>query len=77
MNLYSDILYLINLWDYKTLEYEYDMISLIIFLDDEILTELNRCQAELRAVSAHNHQQLKRLVKLAREELARQEIRNK
>jgi hypothetical protein len=30
-----------------------------------------------RAVSAHNQTQLKRLVKAAREEMARQEIRNK
>jgi len=45
--------------------------------NDEILAELERCQAELRAVSAHNHTQLKRLVKLAREEMSRQEIRNK
>ena len=46
-------------------------------LDDEIKNELERCQTELRAVSAHNQTQLKRLVKLAREEMARQEIRNK
>ena len=46
-------------------------------LVDEIKNELERCQTELRAVSAHNHVQLKRLVKLAREEMARQEIRNK
>eukprot|EP00092_Neocalanus_flemingeri_P002430 GFUD01002599.1.p1 GENE.GFUD01002599.1~~GFUD01002599.1.p1 ORF type:complete len:439 (-),score=161.22 GFUD01002599.1:96-1412(-) len=44
---------------------------------DEILTELKRCQEELKAVSQHNLSQLKRLVKSAREEMARQEIRNR
>ena len=44
---------------------------------DEILEELVRCQNELKAVSAHNLQQLKRLLKAAKEEMARQEIRNK
>merc|ERR1719412_1083407 len=45
--------------------------------NDEILEELIRCQNELKAVSAHNLQQLKRLLKAAKEEMARQEIRNK
>jgi len=44
---------------------------------DEILAELARCQGELRAVSQHNLQQLKRLAKAAREEMARQEVRNR
>jgi len=44
---------------------------------DEILTELKRCQEELKAVSQHNQSQLKRLVKSAREEMARQEVRNR
>jgi len=43
--------------------------------NDEIKAELVRCQAELRAVSQHNLGQLKRLVKSAREEMARQEVR--
>ena len=45
--------------------------------NDEILEELKRCQNELRAVSTHNLHQLKRLQKAAREELVRQELRNK
>ena len=44
---------------------------------DEILTELNRCQEELRAVSQHNQIQIRRLIKSAREEMARQEIRTR
>ena len=36
-----------------------------------------RRQAELRAVSQHNLGQLKRLVKAAREEMARQEVRSR
>ena len=44
---------------------------------DEIYEELIRCQNELRAISAHNLQQLKRLSKAAREEIGRQELRNK
>ena len=44
---------------------------------DEILTELQRCQEELKAVAQHNQAQLRRLVKSAREEMARQEIRNR
>ena len=34
--------------------------------NDEILDELKRCQTELKAVSAHNLQQLKRLLKVSR-----------
>jgi len=44
---------------------------------DEIQQELARCQQELKAVSQHNLAQLKRLVKAAREEMARQEVRNR
>ena len=45
--------------------------------DDEILQELKRCQAELRAVSSHNHEQLTRLLKLAREALYRHDLKKK
>ncbi|XP_046438468.1 transcriptional adapter 3-B-like [Daphnia pulex] len=45
--------------------------------DDEILTELRRCQGELRAISLHNLKQLKRLYRLSQEEMKRQEIRKK
>ena len=45
--------------------------------NDEILEELVRCQNELKALSAHNLTQIKRLLKAAKEEMARQEIRNK
>lgn len=44
---------------------------------DEIYEELIRCQNELRAISAHNLNQLKRLTKAAREEMGRQELRAK
>ena len=44
---------------------------------DEIYEELVRCQNELRAISGHNLQQLKRLLKTAREEIGRQELRNR
>ena len=44
---------------------------------DEILEELARCQNELKTLSAHNLTQLKRLLKAAKEEMARQEVRNK
>lgn len=45
--------------------------------DDEILTELRRCQGELKAISQHNLQQLKRLYRLTQEEMKRQELRKK
>ena len=45
--------------------------------DDEILMELRRCQGELRAISQHNLQQLKRLHKLTQEEMKRQDNRKK
>ena len=38
---------------------------------------MQRCQQELRAVSQHNLTQLRRLAKSAREEMARQEIRER
>jgi len=44
---------------------------------DEVQQELARCQQELRAVSQHNLAQLRRLAKAAREEMARQEVRNR
>merc|ERR1712098_795427 len=43
--------------------------------NDEILAELTRCQEELKAVSQHNQYQLRRLIRSAWEEMARQEIR--
>ncbi|XP_071795539.1 transcriptional adapter 3-B-like [Asterias amurensis] len=45
--------------------------------DDEILVELEKRQAELRALSAHNRSQKMRLYRLAKEELKRQELRQK
>jgi transcriptional adapter 3 len=45
--------------------------------NDEILEELKRCQNELKAVSSHNVHQLKRLLQAAKEEMVRQELRNK
>ena len=45
--------------------------------DDEILTELRRCQGELRAISQHNLQHLKKLHRLAQEEMKRQDARKK
>uniref|UniRef100_A0A0K2TK42 Transcriptional adapter 3Blike [Megachile rotundata] n=1 Tax=Lepeophtheirus salmonis TaxID=72036 RepID=A0A0K2TK42_LEPSM len=45
--------------------------------NDEILEELKRCQKELRALSSHNLVQLKRLMKCAKDEMVRQEMRNK
>ena len=44
---------------------------------DEIHEELIRCQNELRAISGHNLHQLKRLLKTAKEEMGRQELRNR
>ena len=37
--------------------------------NDEILEEMRRCQSELKAVSAHNLGQLRRLLKAAKEEM--------
>ena len=37
--------------------------------NDEILEEMRRCQNELKAVSAHNLGQLRRLLKAAKEEM--------
>ncbi len=39
--------------------------------------ELRRCQGELKAVSQHNLQQLKRLQRLTQEEMKRQDVRKK
>jgi transcriptional adapter 3 len=44
---------------------------------DEVLAELERCQAELKAVASHNLSQLRNLANLSRVEMARQEIRSK
>ena len=43
--------------------------------DDEILTELRRCQDELKAISKHNLQQVNRLRRLSQEEMKRQEYK--
>ncbi|XP_071552938.1 transcriptional adapter 3-B isoform X1 [Panulirus ornatus] len=45
--------------------------------DDEILSELRRCQSELRAVSSHNVTQLTRLLNLARESLVRHDLKKR
>lgn len=45
--------------------------------DDEILTELKEKQQELRAVNQHNIAVTKHLLKMAKEEMARQELRKK
>lgn len=45
--------------------------------DDEILTEIKRCQQELTALSNHNVTQLKRLLNLAQEESKRQALKRK
>ncbi|XP_069950032.1 transcriptional adapter 3-B isoform X3 [Cherax quadricarinatus] len=45
--------------------------------EDEILSELRRCQSELRAVSAHNVTQLTRLLNLARESLVRHDLKKR
>nr|CAD7450114.1 unnamed protein product [Timema bartmani] len=46
-------------------------------VDDEILAEIKRCQTELKTISAQNFQQLKRLKKLATEEVMRQDLKKK
>jgi len=45
--------------------------------EDEILSELRKKQSELRVLSQHNQLMTKRLVKLAKEELTRQDLRRK
>ncbi|XP_064635509.1 transcriptional adapter 3-B-like [Lineus longissimus] len=45
--------------------------------DDEVLMELKRKMAELKSLSAHNVVMTKRLHKLAKEEMARQEMKKK
>ena len=46
-------------------------------LQSNLQSHVQRCQQELRAVSQHNLTQLRRLAKSAREEMARQEVRNR
>ncbi|XP_030849022.1 transcriptional adapter 3 [Strongylocentrotus purpuratus] len=45
--------------------------------EDEVLLELQKRQEELKALYAHNRTQKQRLVKLAKEEIKRQELRQK
>lgn len=45
--------------------------------NDEIYDELVRCQSELKSISSHNLMQLRRLLKAAKEEMVRQELRNR
>ena len=45
--------------------------------EDEILGELRKKQQELRVLSQHNQMMTKRLYKLAKDELQRQELRRK
>lgn len=45
--------------------------------DDEILTQLRQKQQELRALSQHNIVVTKQLLKKAKEEMARQEMKKK
>ena len=44
---------------------------------DEVLAELQKRQAELRALSSHNRNQKNRLMRLAKEEMKRQELKQK
>ena len=43
----------------------------------QVLSELERCQARLRTLAAHNASQLERLLRLARAELQRHQLREK
>ena len=45
--------------------------------DDEILTELRKKQQELKALSEHNYVVTKRLFKMAKDEMTRQDLRKK
>ena len=45
--------------------------------EDEIVQELKKKQGELRALSQHNVMVMKNLHKLAKEEMARQDLRRK
>jgi len=45
--------------------------------DDLILYEMVRCQQQLKKVAAHNQWQIKRMLKAGREEMVRQEIRER
>ena len=44
---------------------------------DEVLAELQKRQAELKALSSHNRAQKNRLIRLTKEEMKRQELRQK
>ncbi|KAL1130964.1 hypothetical protein AAG570_012205 [Ranatra chinensis] len=44
---------------------------------DEILSEIKKCDEELKLVASQNKEHLKRLLGLAKQEIARQDIRNK
>ena len=44
---------------------------------DEVLAELKKKQAELKAISQHNMTVTKRLYKMAKEEMARQDLRKR
>ena len=43
--------------------------------EDEIMTELKACQAELKTLSSHNVSQLKRLLDLTKKEMAKQDLK--
>uniref|UniRef100_A0A1B6EXA2 Transcriptional adapter 3 n=1 Tax=Cuerna arida TaxID=1464854 RepID=A0A1B6EXA2_9HEMI len=45
--------------------------------NDEILSEIKKCQEELRATALHTAEQLRRLIKLAEAELEKSEVRRK
>ncbi|GAB6029025.1 transcriptional adaptor 3 [Chamberlinius hualienensis] len=45
--------------------------------EDEILAELRKCQSELKTVTSHSLQIKRKLLKLAKEELTKQELRKK
>lgn len=45
--------------------------------DDEVLTELKRCQQELRAVSTRNREIISQLLKLVRHDIKKQELMKK
>ena len=45
--------------------------------EDEVLIELQKRQEELKALYAHNRSQKQRLISLAKEEMKRQDLRQK
>ncbi|XP_052424690.1 transcriptional adapter 3 [Carassius gibelio] len=45
--------------------------------EDEVLAELQKRQAELKALTAHNRSRKQELLKLAREEMRKQELRQR